>query len=65
MFLAVGAMSVLEDEMHRAVHTVAHAIERANRRLCPYHDARVEYGDRRAKELELAGHLDAQLAGAG
>jgi hypothetical protein len=49
--------------MNRAVHTVAHAIESANRRLRPDHDARVESGDRRAEELELAGHVDARSAG--
>ena len=49
-------MTVLEDEVHRAIHAVAHAIECANRRLRPYDDARVENGDRWAEKLELAGH---------
>lgn len=49
MFLAVRAMPVLENEMDRAVDTIAHAKEGANRRLCSDHDARVKNGDRRAE----------------
>lgn len=59
MLLAVGAVPILENEMHRTVDTVAHAIESADRRLRANHGARVEDGDRGAEELELAGHVDA------
>lgn len=64
MFLAVRAMPVLEHEMHCAVDPIAHAIERADRRLRSHYDTRVENGDRRAEELELAGQCSMRIGGA-